>query len=312
MHVHIASAAPPSSMSAIQQQPAGAAFGTARCNARHRSRCAAPSRATQPIRAAADAGDVLHISSTANQAGESLSLLPPVAAAAAASRVVAAACSSPTPHSLPPLPPPSHPALPPPPAVKHCVRLRESSKYRQEAGSALVSGRDLVCELAPLAAVHALLALSEAQLPASIAAQRYVTVTPGVMQKVTGLGSCSEAHLAAEVALPPPADLGRLPPGQLTRVLVLDGVQVGGHLPSSCVCCLWCSRQPACMLRRRSAEMHRMLLTQCKRPSSSFFLPPSPFSPLPKGPRQPGHPAAHRPGARLAGRAAAARLLRPV
>lgn len=63
---------------------------------------------------------------------------------------------------------------------------------------------------------------------AGIAAERYVSVTPPVMQKITGLGTCGPATLAAEVALPPPADLLRLPPGQLSRVLVLDGVQVRG------------------------------------------------------------------------------------
>ncbi len=33
-------------------------------------------------------------------------------------------------------------------AVKHCVKLRESAKYRREVGAALVSGADLVRELA--------------------------------------------------------------------------------------------------------------------------------------------------------------------
>ncbi len=46
------------------------------------------------------------------------------------------------------------------------------------------------------------------------------------MAKLAGLESVSRGALAAEVALPPPADLLSLPPGALSRVLVLDGVQV--------------------------------------------------------------------------------------
>lgn len=50
--------------------------------------------------------------------------------------------------------------------VKHCVRLRESAQYRRETGSALVCGRDLVEELAPLLApMRAMVALDAAALP---------------------------------------------------------------------------------------------------------------------------------------------------
>ena len=62
----------------------------------------------------------------------------------------------------------SEPLPPAPPArpVKHCVRLREQAKYRAESGSALICGRDLVEELAPLVApLRALVALDAAQLP---------------------------------------------------------------------------------------------------------------------------------------------------
>ncbi|PRW61461.1 rRNA methyltransferase mitochondrial [Chlorella sorokiniana] len=120
-------------------------------------------------------------------------------------------------------------------AVKHCVRLRESAKYRGETGSALICGRDLVQELAPLLApMRALVALDGAALSDSVPSQRYVTVTPPVMQKLTGLGTCPPSMLAAEVALPQPADLLRTPRGQLTRVLALDGIQDAGNLGTLC------------------------------------------------------------------------------
>jgi hypothetical protein len=52
-------------------------------------------------------------------------------------------------------------------AVKHCVKLRESGKYRQEVGSALISGADLVAEVAALsgAPLRALVGLDGAQMP---------------------------------------------------------------------------------------------------------------------------------------------------
>jgi hypothetical protein len=83
-------------------------------------------------------------------------------------------------------------------------------------------------------------------MAADIAADRYVAVTLPVMQKITGLESLSAASLAAEVALPPPADLAVARPGQLGRVLVLDGVQDPGNLVSWWVCGLvgkWAARQ---------------------------------------------------------------------
>lgn len=50
------------------------------------------------------------------------------------------------------------------------------------------------------------------------------------MRKLTGLDSVSAAMLAAEVALPEQADLLSARPGQLSRVLVLDGIQDPGNL----------------------------------------------------------------------------------
>lgn len=62
--------------------------------------------------------------------------------------------------------------------------------------------------------------------PAGVPAERYVTVTPPVMAKLAGLSTVPPGALAAEVRLPAPADLLAAPRGALTRVLVLDGVQV--------------------------------------------------------------------------------------
>ncbi|KAL4423968.1 hypothetical protein ABPG75_001269 [Micractinium tetrahymenae] len=116
------------------------------------------------------------------------------------------------------------------PAVKHCVKLRTSGSYRRQAGSVLLVGQDLVLEVAACgAAVTALVGLDGMPLP-DIPAQRYVAVSEAVMAKLAGLESVSRGALAAEVALPPAADLLSLPPGSLSRVLALDGVQDPGNL----------------------------------------------------------------------------------
>ena len=47
------------------------------------------------------------------------------------------------------------------------MKLRESGKYRQEVGSALISGADLVAEVAALSGtpLRALVGLDDAQMP---------------------------------------------------------------------------------------------------------------------------------------------------
>ena len=52
------------------------------------------------------------------------------------------------------------------------------------------------------------------------------------MAKVTGLESVGRDSLAAELTLPPPADLRGMQTGSLTRLLLLDGVQDPGNLVS--------------------------------------------------------------------------------
>lgn len=70
-------------------------------------------------------------------------------------------------------------------AVKHCVKLRESGRYRREAGAALLAGADLVLELAPYCAPYrALVALDGDQLPAGDAWP--ATHAPRLLQLMLG------------------------------------------------------------------------------------------------------------------------------
>ncbi|GAB4814944.1 hypothetical protein N2152v2_001990 [Parachlorella kessleri] len=114
--------------------------------------------------------------------------------------------------------------------VKHCVRVRQNSKYREEEGTVIISGADLVSEVAQCASVEVLFVVQGSLVP-DLPAQRVVHVTPAVMQKLTGLESVSPSTLAAEVAIPSPADFcGGWRPGQLRRLLVLDRLQDPGNL----------------------------------------------------------------------------------
>lgn len=138
-----------------------------------------------------------------------------------------------------------------------------------------------------------------------IPSQRYVTATLPVMQKLTGLGTCPPSMLAAEVSVPQPADLLRTPPGQLTRVLALDGIQVGGicnwREPLRLRYCKVGSALNSCLLARDGLQQ-----LQCE------LAGPTPCHFCAVGRRQPGYAVPQCAGAGLAGRGAAARLLRPL
>eukprot|EP00200_Dunaliella_tertiolecta_P011805 CAMPEP_0202372950 /NCGR_PEP_ID=MMETSP1127-20130417/4058_1 /ASSEMBLY_ACC=CAM_ASM_000462 /TAXON_ID=3047 /ORGANISM="Dunaliella tertiolecta, Strain CCMP1320" /LENGTH=459 /DNA_ID=CAMNT_0048969665 /DNA_START=86 /DNA_END=1465 /DNA_ORIENTATION=+ len=102
--------------------------------------------------------------------------------------------------------------------VKHCVKLRTSSKYRSEEGAILLVGSELLQEAAGAATGACLhvrtLILGEGVPPTQAAgawlrAQRTVVATEPVMRKLTGLESAAKVDAAAEVDLPKPVDFLR-------------------------------------------------------------------------------------------------------
>jgi TrmH family RNA methyltransferase len=116
-------------------------------------------------------------------------------------------------------------------AVKHCVKLRTQRGYRESNQSVVLSGADLVRELAHVEFLILFHIKGTSPPPAAMASgARLVAVTEGVMQKITGLESVSPTTLAAEVELPELVDFENWRPGQLHRLLALERCQDPGNL----------------------------------------------------------------------------------
>jgi RNA methyltransferase, TrmH family len=116
-------------------------------------------------------------------------------------------------------------------AVKHCVKLRTQRGYRESNQSVVLSGADLVRELAHVEFLILFHIKGTPPPPAAMASgARLVAVTEGVMQKITGLESVSPTTLAAEVELPELVDFESWRPGQLHRLLALERCQDPGNL----------------------------------------------------------------------------------
>ena len=84
-------------------------------------------------------------------------------------------------------------------AVKHCVKVRTQRSYRESSGTVIVSGADLVSEIAPHVPLRTLFYLQGSLAP-DLPAERCVAVTQAVMLKITGLESIALGALAAEAS----------------------------------------------------------------------------------------------------------------
>jgi len=106
------------------------------------------------------------------------------------------------------------------PIVKRLVKLRQEKSYREEEKRALVSGEKLVKEFAAAAPLKLFITDEEG---AALPAEETIVVTPEILKKITGL--VQPDGFAAEVPLPPPADLkGK------NFLLVLDGLSDPGNV----------------------------------------------------------------------------------
>uniref|UniRef100_A0A383WFA6 tRNA/rRNA methyltransferase SpoU type domain-containing protein n=1 Tax=Tetradesmus obliquus TaxID=3088 RepID=A0A383WFA6_TETOB len=97
------------------------------------------------------------------------------------------------------------------PYIKHCVKLRESSRYRQQQRRLLLVGQTLLSELAeeagPSLDILVLFLRPGTDLPPGITAERVITVSDSVMKKLTGLEEAAGVQVVAELALPQYVDL---------------------------------------------------------------------------------------------------------
>ena len=107
------------------------------------------------------------------------------------------------------------------PRVKHLVKLRQGSDYRQECNRVLLSGRKLIKELSSSIRIRTLF-LESGTIP-SIEAEEIFFVTPEILKKVTGLEN--PEPIAAEIDMLNTQDLS-----SANFLLVLDGISDPGNL----------------------------------------------------------------------------------
>jgi len=109
------------------------------------------------------------------------------------------------------------------PLVKHLVKLRQNRDYRYDHHSLLVEGITMVTEMRNENGYKVIVTLDEHLLPLGIKADEIITVSEGVMKKISGVES--PEGIVAEIAMPEPASL------QGKRFLIaIDGVSDPGNL----------------------------------------------------------------------------------
>lgn len=106
------------------------------------------------------------------------------------------------------------------PIVKRFVKLREDKSLRQEEQSVLISGVKLISEISQHTPLKRLIC---AHSFPDLHAQEIYHATPEILKKITGVQN--PEGIAAEVALPAPADLKNS-----TRLLILDKLSDPGNV----------------------------------------------------------------------------------
>jgi TrmH family RNA methyltransferase len=109
------------------------------------------------------------------------------------------------------------------PLVKHWVELRKNKEARQMCKTALLSGINLIGDLAASHAFKAVIVEEGYEPPFALRCERAYVCTAEILKKITGLAE--PQPLAAEIALPPEQEL------KDTRfLLILDGIADPGNL----------------------------------------------------------------------------------
>ncbi len=109
------------------------------------------------------------------------------------------------------------------PIVKHFIKLRKDSSYRDEHGSVYIVGSKLISELAPLGQCKSIICGQDAILPPSISCKQIFFAPQEVLQKISGRET--KSLMVAELQKPKFASLS-----EKKFVLVLDRVSDPGNL----------------------------------------------------------------------------------
>lgn len=118
--------------------------------------------------------------------------------------------------------------------VKHAVKLRTSSKYREEQAAVLLVSAGVLAEVAQASAetlrLRVLMLAEGASAPPGMVADRVLVASRDVLRKVAGVESADGLTAVAELAAPRLAQPAAAQARAAQRVLVLDGVQDPGNL----------------------------------------------------------------------------------
>ncbi len=109
------------------------------------------------------------------------------------------------------------------PLIKHLVKLRDNRSYRYDSRSVLISGLNLIRELAPRFTFRTLLLAAKFEPEFPFSAENVYKVSSEMIKKVTGLEN--PEPIAAEIEMPGQTDLT-----SLNFLLVLDGISDPGNL----------------------------------------------------------------------------------
>ena len=109
------------------------------------------------------------------------------------------------------------------PTVKHLTHLRQNKAYRDEQGTLLITGINVLNELSQTLTFKRVLLLKNAAAPFSYKAEETLYVSKEILAKITGLES--PEPIIAEIARPQASDLS-----MKNRVLVLDKIADPGNL----------------------------------------------------------------------------------
>jgi TrmH family RNA methyltransferase len=109
------------------------------------------------------------------------------------------------------------------PLIKHLVKLRDNRGYRYDSRSVVISGLNLIRELAPRFTFRALLLAEKFEPEFRFSAKNVYKVPLEMIKKVTGLEN--PEPIAAEIEMPVQPSLT-----SLNFLLILDGIADPGNL----------------------------------------------------------------------------------
>ncbi|MBS4167738.1 RNA methyltransferase [Parachlamydia sp. AcF125] len=109
------------------------------------------------------------------------------------------------------------------PLVKHLVKVRQNSDYRQEHQSVVVEGNIVIAEVAQTHLVKRLLTADLSLIPSSICAEEIFLVDQSILDKVSGMHR--SPGILAEIKMPSPSPLKNI-----RSLLVLNQINDPGNL----------------------------------------------------------------------------------